>query len=566
VKADFRLGPDNTAAVAELCRRLEGIPLAIVLAAARVRVLTPGEMLERLEQRFELLVAPQRAGEPRHRSLRAALDWSYHLLSAELQRFFIQLSVFRGGWTLEAAEQVCEAGEPRFGREADSGGGRAPGRALEFLEELEQCSLVVTEAVGAETRYRLLETLREYGAEQLAVAERTALAERHLTYCRDRLSYGIDVAGRTLKQRMDEIEREQHNLRAALDWWEQSGAPIDCIVESEEPHRGILPVYFWQVRGSASEGRQRLARILALPGAAIPSLLRAHLLFVESRLARQLRDHADAYALLQESLAIYQGLGHKAQVQRCCFDLALLAREQGDYAGARSYDEQCLAMAREAGDERGIAFALIGMGSSAYLGGDLGATNSLVEEALRIVRQRPGDYNDMEAIANACELRARVAVTRGDYVSAQTDLEESLALFPELGALRRAAAVRHQLGQVALHQGRGGAAAGRFCENLLFWQQDSHYPEIAACLEGLGEVAIALGDAERAARLLGAAAAVRESRNVPIPPIERADVESAVARAQTALGEAAFAAAWAEGQAIPMEQMVAEALQLAPTG
>jgi predicted ATPase/DNA-binding SARP family transcriptional activator len=571
VQVDFQLTAGNATAVVGLCQRLEGIPLAIELAAARVRVLTPRQMLERLEQRFELLVGCQRSADPRHRSLRATLDWSYQLLSPELQRFFARLSVFRGGWTLEAAEAVCE--EPR---------------ALEFLEELRQCSLVVTEAVGEEMRYRLLEMLREYGAGQLTTKERTTLAQQHLAYYRDRFENekGMPgVGGRTIQQRLDEVEREQDNLRVALDGWVQSGGALGWMRQSEGlPYSFIrLMSWFWRVRGYTQEGRQRVAEILALPGAAVPSLPRAWLLISAGELARQQGDFAAAGVLFQESLTIYQELGDTSEEAECCNVLANLARDQGDYLQARCFHKQMLALARKTGDERNRARGLYGMGYTAYLEGNIEAAHSLLEEGLQILRKgqeaawaslkEADDHPNygmvvghLMELAWACEHLGEVADARGEYASARAHLEESLVIFREFGFLRYAASVLCKLGRIARHQGLWSAAAAHFCESLAFWQQDGDKQGIAVCLEGLGAVAAGQGEAERAARLLGAVATLRQSRGYCPPPVERADLDGVIAAVRVNLGEVAFASARAEGEAMPLEQVIAEALQEAPVG
>jgi tetratricopeptide (TPR) repeat protein len=441
-------------------------------------------------------------------------------------------------------------------------------------------------------RYRLLETLREYGAEQLTAQERAALAQRHLDYYQYRFTdeqYLPGVGGVTIQQRMDEVERELDNVRAALDWWVQSGAARDWLLQAEQCPRHLIELVsvFWIIRGYTPEGRRRVADVLALPGPAVLTVKRAYLLLFAGHLAYQQADFAAADTLLQESLGIYQGLPEKyLELWWCSRTLAHVARDQGDYARARSLHEQHLALARGAGSEREIATALYGLGHTAYLEGDLETARPLLEESLRILQAKreiawalahptvtsanPDDYstgsNHLETIAWARTHLGEVADARGDYASARVRLEESLVHFREFGRYSHTATVQHKLGRVAQHQGQWCAAATYFSESLAFWQPDGNQQGIAACLEGLAAVAGGQGDPERAGRLLGAAAALRERRRIPVPPVERADLDGVIAGGRAALGETAFAAAWAAGQAMPLDEVITEALGEAPAG
>ncbi len=565
VRSDFQVTERNAAAVGDLCAQLEGLPLALELAASRARMLTASQMLERLEERFKLLVGRQRSADPRHRSLRATLDWSYQLLTPELQRFFVQLSVFRGGWTLEAAEAVCE--EPR---------------ALEYLEELQQCSLVVAEAAGEEMRYRLLETMREYGVEQLSSEEQSALAQRHLGYYlawTEEIGPEFGVRLRVVPRWADHAEREMDNLRAALDWMVRSTAAQDWLLKIGDgkdarvagPFLTLL-VNFWKERGYQTEGRRWLAEILDMPGASFLTIPRGWLLHEAGALARQQGDFAAADALVQESLEIVQELGKREGELWCCGLLALVARDRGDYERVRAYFDQTTIIARERGEAGDIAFALYGKGYTAYLEGDLVTAQTLLEQGLQMARSLRGEAEKgvngeaRESIAWIYAHLGEVADARGDYPAAQAHLDESLAIMREFRSLGGPAHVQHKLGRLAQHQGRWNDAAAHFFESLAIWRQIGNKHGILECLEGLGAVAGGLGEPERAARLLGAAAALRKSRIVPVPPVERADLERAITAARARLSEAAFVATWAQGQAIPIEQAVAEALQAVPVG
>jgi predicted ATPase/DNA-binding SARP family transcriptional activator len=638
VRPEFQLTIGNATAVAKLCQRLEGLPLAIELAAARAAVLTPEQMLKHLEQRegarWAMLVGRQRAADPRHHSLRAALDWSYQLLTPELQRFFARLSVFRGGWTAEAAEAVCE--EPR---------------ALEYLEQVRGCSLVqATETAGGirsfgehpgcgevVMRFHLLETLREYGADQLAVDERAAAAQRHARF----FLALAETAEREMAQGdqrlwLDRLEREHDNLRAAL-----AGA-----VESGEIELGLrlgsALEEFWSRRGYLKEGRDQLLRLLAHPAGAAPTAARARALSVTGLLMGLQTYPCDLQPPRRwhaESLAIWRALGDRAGISRALLHMAL---EEWDPATARPLAEESLAIRRELGDPRVIAEALSCLAEIHRQEHDLPAACVLIEEGLTLWRAlddraqihsalgdlgyltfRQGDMDRArclieESLAVAQELDDRVgiawAITRlgyvahmqEDYPAARTFFEQSLPLWRELEVnnglvetLFHLAHLRQQegdytgayamieemgavmregnsdatgsfglLGLAAAELGRWEEAATHCGKRLrLFHSREDRHPHILAwTLTGMARVALARGRAARAARLVGAAAALWQVSHLPGWPTDRAALERAVSAVRAQLEESEFAAAWAEGQAMPVEQVIAEALEEAPAG
>jgi tetratricopeptide (TPR) repeat protein len=396
------------------------------------------------------------------------------------------------------------------------------------------------------------------------------------------------MGGQTLKQRLDEVEREQDNLRAALSWWVQSGAALDWIQQTRLPEWAMIFVLvrFWSKRGYTSEGLQRLTELLALPGAGVPTPPRAWLLLTAGQFAWERADPATADTLLQESLAIYRELGDRHGELWCYGPMTVPAWAEGDYGRARAICEQALATAQEIGDEREIAGALSLLGRTAHLEGDLQRGQSLLDEALRLLRNGqeiawsrthrntasddPYAYKDgvvhLGQLASTCAYCGEVAKARGDYAAAVAYLEESVAISRELGSLSDAVYALHTLGRIALHQGQWSAAATHFGECLAFWQQDGNTEGIVACLDELGAVAAGHGEPEWAARLLGAAAALRESRSISLPPVERADLERRTASVRADLGEVPFAIAWAEGHTMPVERVIAEVLQEAPGG
>jgi non-specific serine/threonine protein kinase len=314
VKPDFQVTNANAPAVAELCDRLEGIPLAIELAAARAQVLTPAQMLAQLQNRFAFLVSRKRDVAERHRTLRAAIDWSFRLLSPELQRFFARLSVFRGGWTVEAAEQVCE--EPL---------------ALDHLAVLRECSLVRTDdgSGSNEIRFGMLETLREFGQERLReTGEEWVLHKRHLDYfARFSQDSKKHLFGPEQKQWLDRYEHELDNMRSALE---------AALTDVGDPDSGLRLALgydrFWQVRGYVSEARGWLKRLLGCANA-LSEESRAKALYAAGFFALRQGDNPEARVLLEESLSAFRERGDTSFIARAADNLALVLQDQGDFEG-----------------------------------------------------------------------------------------------------------------------------------------------------------------------------------------------------------------------------------------
>jgi predicted ATPase/DNA-binding SARP family transcriptional activator/class 3 adenylate cyclase len=571
VRPDFQVTPANTATVAALCERLEGIPLALELAAARAGVLTPAQMLARLEQRFKLLTRRRREGEERHWSLRAALDWSYHLLSPELQRFFAQLSIFRGGWALEAAEGVAE--EPE---------------ALDYLEQLYECSLVLAEEGGEEMRYRLLETLREYAAEHVPTQEWAALGRRHAQFFlalaeEAESQFSTDALGECLMR----LDREHDNLRAALGWSLENG-------ETEWALRfGRALWRFWYLRCHIAEGRKRLADLLAVP--AENRLTRARVLYGAGMLAyaqgdyeaaRSLyeaslrifkeledrqstattltqlgavtlyqRDYQAARALYEESLAIFEWLGDQPSIAASLTHLGFIALRESDYGAAWRFYQASLAVRRELADKRGTVASLGNLGIVALRQGDYTMARALYEESLRIRR----DLGDKRAVLTSLHNLAEVVRYQADWGTARALYEESLTIERELDNKRNLAGSLQNLADVVSCQGDFEAACSLYEESLSIHRELGDDPGIVRGLARLAGAA-AQGRPERAARLFGAAEALREARGTVIEPGERAAYECAVATARAQLREDEFAAAWVQGRVMPLDQALEYAL------
>jgi predicted ATPase/class 3 adenylate cyclase/Tfp pilus assembly protein PilF len=577
----FAVTNENAPAVAQVCYRLDGIPLAIELAAARVKVLSVEQIAARLDDRFRLLTGGSRTALPRQQTLRASIDWSYDLLSEAERRLLRRLSVFAGGWTLGAAEAIC------------AGDGIDAYEILDLLTQLVAKSLVSVDEQEAEARYRLLETIRQYGAEQLrGSGEEAALRGRHRDwYLALAEEAEPELVGPAQGEWLDRLEGEHANLRAALGWSVEHG-------EAEAGLRlGGALGRFWGVRGYLTEGRERLTELLALAGGLGRTEVRSKALHAAGVLAQVQGDYRAARALYEECLVLHRELGNTGGTASSLNNLGQVAFHQGDYATARSLYEQALAIRRDLGDKRGIASSLNNLGGVAQEQGDFAAARALYEECLLMARELGDRWGTAVSLNNL----GKVAEYQGDYSAARSLYEECLVIERELGDRQGTAYSINNLGNVALYQGDYESASALYGEGLatlrelgdrqgianslgflglLAQKQGDHrrardlYQEslalfedaggrlgIAACLERLGDVAGAQGQPALAARLFGAAEALREAIGASLSPADRDEHERLVAPARTALGEEAFAAAWAAGRAMTLDEATTCALE-----
>ncbi len=513
VRPSFAVTNGNAPAVARVCFRLDGIPLALELAAARVRSLSVEEINTRLGQRFRLLTGGARNTLPRQQTLRALIDWSYDLLTAAEKTLLCRLSVFAGGWTLAAAEGVC------------SGDGVEGWEVLDLLTGLADKSLAVYEegVDGDVGRYRLLETVRQYAGDRLGESGEAAAVQGRSASWFLGLAEEAESQLRGPEQAswLGRLEREHDNLRASLAWEEQSADG------REDGLRLAGPLWrFWWVRGHFTEGRQWLGRALARikpegagregVGVREGSAARAKALNGAGALAWAQGDFAGARALFEESLTIRRQLGDQQGIAGSLGNLGVVASGQSDFAGARALYEEGLSLFRQLGDQQGVANALNNLGNVAYQQGDLADARALQEEGLTLSRQ----LGDQNGIAESLINLGVVAFEQGDFVGARALHEESLTLYRQLGDQRG----------------------------------------IACNLEGMSAVACGQSQASRAARLGAAASALRASIGSPFPPAAQGKIDAQVAAVRAALGEAAFVAAWDAGRAMTMEQAMEYAL------
>jgi non-specific serine/threonine protein kinase len=543
VRPGFALTAANAAAVVQVCRRLDGIPLALELAAARVRVLPPAPLLARLEDRFRLLTGGSRTALERHQTLQAAVAWSYDLLSDPERRLFARLAVFAGGWTLEAAEAVC------------AGDAIATADVLDLLTRLVDQSLVVPEELPDGTaRYRLLETLRQYAQQKLPVRGAGAAARRrHLAfYLALAEAAAPRLAGPAPQAWVRRLEAEHENLRAALRWAADSGQPAAGL------RLGGALWRFWFARGYLAEGRGWLAAAQAAADAA--PTVRAEALHGAGVLARSQGAYAEAAALLEASLAIRREHGDAAGVAAALYDLGRVAHRRGEYGHSSTLLEESLALRRGVGDAHGAAEVLAHLGLVALHRGDAPAGRRYLEKSLGLFRA----LGSASGIATALGALGGAAGSQGDHERAAALLNESARLFGEAGNARRRAEMRLELARVTLGRGDAAAAAGLVAESLAVLRDLGAQRNLTEGLDLAGAVASAQRRWPRAVRLFGAAAAARAVLGLAAPPAGRARHERELAGVRGELADATFAAAWTEGQAMSLTLAVAYALEDAP--
>lgn len=538
VRADFHVADQDTPALASICTTLDGIPLAIELAAARVATLSVEEIDTRLDRRFGLLTSTSRTALPRHQTLRALIDWSYDLLNPSEQRLLQQLSVFSDGWTLDAAERTASA----VISETD---------VLDLLTSLSNKSLTVWDTAEGRSRYRLLETVRQYAREKLRDSgDEGLIRARHLDYylaLAENAESKLDGAEQgTWLQR---LEREHSNLRSALE---------RCVVDRryEEGLRmcGALQRY-WATRGHFSEGRDWCERILGMPGAEMPTPQRASALQAAGLLAYYQSDYGAAQRHLEESLSIRKQLGDRPGVCASLNYLGNVAIERGDYDSARTTHEASLTIARELGNQLKIANSLLNLGVIAENQKRHQDARTLGEQGLAIRRR----LDDRRGIAVALNNLGIVAFEQGDYESARTMNEESLAIRRELGDRRGISLSLGNLANLALRGGDLLAARALGAESLVIGREIGDQRQIAHALDGLAAVHAGMASPVHAAHIWGAVERLREAASLP-SPIGQSDYDAAVAMARAQCVGDDFSRAWQEGRTLTLEQAVVLAL------
>lgn len=581
VHAGFEVTNANAPAVASICHRLDGIPLAVELAAARVRSLTVEEISDRLDSRFRLLTGGSRTALPRQQTLRSLIDWSYDLLSPEERLLLARLSVFAGGWTLEATERVV------------SGEAIEDWETLDLLTSLVDKSLVVPEPNGFAMRYRLLESVRQYAREKLdEQGEGAVVRSRH----RDFFVSLAEEAEPQLKGAdqaawLDRLEQEHDNLRSALEWSLGEPDPSPALRMCGALWR------FWMARGHLTEGRDWCNLALALAHGQEPDPARAEALNGAGVFAFLLGDLSAARESFETSLAEFRALGDRQGLASLLNNLGNVAKVQCDFPAARGFYEESLAMRREIGDRYGIAASLDNLGNVVHNLGDYAAARARYEESLAIrteIGDRSGQANalnnlgtsasaegDAEAARYYLEASLAIRTEVGDRVGAATSLlnlglvahdqgdtdaakecfERSLAIQRETGSRTIEADTHAHLGNLALDFGDAASAGRHHAESIRLRRELGDLLGIANSLEAFASLSVLGGEAGRAARLWGAAAALREDLGAPPEPSEQRAIDERSSLARGLIGDADFEERVAEGRALAVDQAVEEALR-----
>jgi predicted ATPase/class 3 adenylate cyclase/DNA-binding CsgD family transcriptional regulator len=571
-RPDFALTEENAPAVAEVCRRLDGLPLALELAAARVRVLPPQALLARLTDHhgpaaLRLLTGGARDLPARQQTLRDTIAWSYGLLTEDDRALFRRLGVFVGGCTLGDAEGVVLAAL------ASPGGAAAGSDVVEGVTSLVEKSLlqleVGTEGLNGEPRFRMLETVREYALEQLAAAgEEEAVRRAHAAHYlalaeeAERGAFGAAAVAW-----LDRLEPEHDNLRAALRWALDHG-------ETETALRfGGALWQFWYTRGYLGDGSRWLEETLGaaglldggrngtagaagratprrIVGAAIKALNGAGVL------AHYQGDYGRAAVRCGESLALARRHQDKAGTATALDGLALVARSGGDYATARTMYQEAIAIQEELGDTRGLTHSLFYSAVLLWGQGECAAARRVLEDVL------PRAAGDTRNTGGILTVLGFVRHAQGDHDAAADLLRESLRLCDELRDTRGRARSTWGLGRALLGQGHVVQAHACLLESSRLFDEIGDRLFFSTCLDGLAEVALALGQPRCAARLLGAAQSILERIGAVRLPVNRGAYEQGLTEARRALGEEGLAAALAAGRALTPDQALAAARAL----
>jgi non-specific serine/threonine protein kinase len=581
VKTGFALDEGNAAAVAQICHRLDGIPLAIELAAARVKVLPPEEILKRLDNRFRLLGSSKKTGLPHHQTLKALIDWSYDQLTEPEQTLLRRLSLFAGGWTLDAAEAVCG------GDDIDEW------EILDHISSLVDKSLAEVDAEsGRETgkaRYRMLETIREYAREQVREKdEGSGVLERHRDFflaLAEECEPGL--TGREQSKCLSRLSAEHDNLRLALD--------MTCVpgVDPEIGWRlsGSLGRYFF-IAGHWNEGRKVYEEILSRPDAARKSAAAAAALNWAGNLAKLQGDPAQAWSHLEESLAVRREMGDEAGVAASLNNLGNVAKDLGDYEKAKSLYEESLALQRKRGDKSGIGIALHSLGIVLFSQGDYARSLEFHEESLKLRREigdrrseahllnnmgniadAMSDYdratvwfeeglevqrelNDRFAIAHTLNNLGSLAERQGDFEQAKNVHLESLEIRRDLGDRLGVAVSLNNLGMVCALQGDCDRARDLFQESLSMLQELEDWSILPALMKSFGILMAKRDDPRRAAQLLGAGESAREEAGSRLAERDREKLDSAIQGLRENLGDDEFKAEWDRGRGLSREEVL----------
>jgi predicted ATPase/predicted Ser/Thr protein kinase len=540
VNPSFELTEENAAAVAAICSRLDGLPLAIELAAARVKLLSPRALQARLENSLQLLTGGPRDLPSRHQTIRATLDWSYELLERSEQVLFARLAVFRGGCTLDAAEAL-------WVRPGDLDAALLQ----EGLASLVDNGLLLgRETADGELRFGMLQTVHEYALYRLIErGELDDLRGRHVEwYLALAEEAEPELLGPAQAAWVRRLEADAANLRAAMGWSLESGE-----VESGLRIAGAM-IRFWSVRGHMSEGRRWLEQ--ALEGTGIAPAVRAKAVYAAGYAALGQGDYSEGIRRFEESLALYRELGDTRGVARSLAQLGWLLTARGEFERATALSEESLVLAREAEDKPTRSVALANLAETAFAHSDYARATQLFEESLALRRE----LGDRRNIANALLNLGRTELMRGNDQRAVALLEEGLGLARELGDTWSISVAVGNLAEASLRHGDRAGARSLLAEALTAAQKRGDKRIAAECLQRMAGVAAAEDEVARAARLWGAAEALRTSIGALLSPAERAIEDAWLPPARAALGPETFEAECERGRRLELDQAISLAL------
>lgn len=574
IQFDFSLTPDNAESIAQICRRLNGIPLAIELAAAKVGMLSPAQIAGQLEESLNLLTGGFRTALPRHQTLRASLDWSWNLLSKNEQKLMRQLSVFTGGWTLEAAQSICD------------------GNVSDLLHSLVTKSLITAKrATHDNIRYAFHETIRQYAQEKLEEGEEGKVVRgRHLDFfLAIALRFEQEVHGSQISDWTQIVRAELDNLHKAMKWAGESGRVQSGL------RLGFALHYYWLNQGYWGLGRELLEWLLAHPEAARHPIARANALNLAGDLATQQGDLKAAQFLLEESIAIALEIGEAGKASlgwaRMLLGQSLM---NNDKTRARHELDQSVILLREAGESWRFAIALLVRGHLAISEGDMTDAHNFFSESLAVLQ----NIGDTWTAALPTMSLGQIFYYRGEYASATTNFQQALELSRAIGDKIYSPEALGYLGSIAVfqkdnekaviyfgeclsmtrelmdkagiasalsrlgialgHQGNYDDAVKFLCEGLELSQVMDNRYLIAACLTGLADIA---QQPRHAAQLLAASQAAFERSGRFVDPLYRAAHQRTEESVRTTLGEEAFAAAYTEGKKMSLEDAIKFALE-----
>ena len=509
---EFVVTPEHVRAVADICRRLDGIPLALELAAARVKAMPVDQIASHLDQAFRLLTGGGRGAVPRHQTLREMVDWSYDLLSETERAFFDRLSVFNGLFTLDAAQSVCSDAE------IDEW------QVLDLLTELVDKSLVEYRDQGGEGRYVLLETMRQYGYEKLCGSgeDVDVIRSRHRDWFVDLASKAsIELRGPDQRRWIELLEAEYGNVRSAIDWCLRDQDPVDMTnagASSASVDKALDMctnlTLFWLIRGYMTEGIDWLERSLALPGSG-QSDKRVGALNSLALLWHWHGNGARAKELSEEIVALSRPIGEKRYLSLALTMLAVLDMDDAQFESAADYCEEGIVLAQEAGDNWAYLVALHFRGFLAMFRGDLDRAETVLAECIEIGRK----FGDWLLVAHSTQGLAGVKLRKGDL----------------------------------------GVAKSLFLESLKDNEMLRYRRGMGESLDGLAQVALRNGDPTRAAELFGAVEALQQAINIPRQPCDVPNYQRALADVKAALSDTDFADAWSRGRCLSLEQALAYA-------